>query len=346
MNNLNIKKFLADYDAQIKSLENCNGGRVSVLQLDELDEKISSFVQEHTFALQEDELDECFSLQNRIAVLKKTTSYKDPVSELTNTAHALTINEVASQKLPLPPTNPPTKEDMLQFIAAFDKNPTTAQKPSSISLLSECSCDKYKRSVIYNFRKTIEDVLVYEAKTLLDKDSIVTYVSLGSGELLQDWMNLGKLVQSGFTKFNVILIDPCFEKERVLFSERKQQFTDSLKLIGVTQLAVHYCENVFGAKIALGKKTKVDILTGIDLESRDKNKPEDSLDDLKIIMSKNGFCIQAIDGSPGDVYFASQCEISANNKKQMSKNEFETFFQKIPVCTVSQQMRKQIQSKK
>lgn len=84
--------------------------------------------------------------------------------------------------------------------------------------LSECACvnsenfNRFKntrRADLEN--RMLEDM---ELDCPLSENLTLRYLSLGSGGLLQDFINVGKLLRKGYKQIDVCLVDPIFYKEK------------------------------------------------------------------------------------------------------------------------------------
>jgi len=69
------------------------------------------------------------------------------------------------------------------------------------------------------YRRQFEEVIVQDMIDSLDKDSQLVYVGLGSGTLWQDFVILNRMIQKGFSKIKVIVIDPLYKD----LDEKSQQ---------------------------------------------------------------------------------------------------------------------------
>lgn len=239
------------------------------------------------------------------------------------------------------------KERLENFINIIDTSPQEAKKPDSIRFLEECAeCTKYSRTSSLNPRKKIEESIVCNANNKLQKSHTITYISLGSGDLLQDWIILGKLIQNGFTKFNVISIDECFGiesknfadlvfKQRLASKERlqKEQFSRSLHALGATYLQTNYFDNLNAAITYMSDfseetSVKADILVGIDLFQGSCGREFFTL--KKDFLASDRFCIKAFEGV-NEIQFSPAAYPSKQIRKNMEEDAIENLFEKCSI---------------
>lgn len=112
---------------------------------------------------------------------------------------------------------------LVELLYEFLKTPkeflctTNTRNAAVMSLLfpalSECGCAqsmKFNRFA-NSRRETIEDRIVEELCQRFEgkkRNDTINIVFLGGGDLLQEFIIIGKLIRAGFTRFNISLIDP------------------------------------------------------------------------------------------------------------------------------------------
>lgn len=98
-------------------------------------------------------------------------------------------------------------DDYLAVKAEFLTAPSTVLHGVG---LSECACysGAYNRFTS-NRRAVLENALVqYITKAKPDKEGVLQLLSLGCGDLLEEWVLLGRLVMEGYSNFQIVLVDP------------------------------------------------------------------------------------------------------------------------------------------
>lgn len=153
-----------------------------------------------------------------------------------------------------------------------------AAKPIILSCLSRCSHNCIST-------KTREQEVEAKILALMENvytDQTINYVSVGSGSLLQDWLNIAKLIQKGFYKFAIHLIDESYDTSFKQSSanrappmaveklaELKEQFQKGLEALGAAELNVQTHISVAGyaqeyAEAPINILTSVDVPSGTD----------------------------------------------------------------------------------
>ncbi len=102
--------------------------------------------------------------------------------------------------------------------------------------LMDCSCQDLQFDRRYGRRKASEKLIV---QTLLkqyplDDNFRLNYLSLGCYGLLQDFIIIGKLIVSGYKKFNIELVDPYYEMIEDTITTRFDKFKQLLTLVKQT----------------------------------------------------------------------------------------------------------------
>jgi len=93
-----------------------------------------------------------------------------------------------------------------------------------IDCLDECKCEKVSRMKHPEIRADFENALCRKVEqTYPDKTQPITYTSIGSGSLFQDFMILTKFVDNGYSKFNVNLIDSNYKTFITQFKQNPMQ---------------------------------------------------------------------------------------------------------------------------
>jgi len=159
-------------------------------------------------------------------------------------------------------------------------------KRASLGILSECSCAHYPREL----RKPLEDRFLTEALTRYPVKSIdsLNYLSLGSGELLQDLIIIIRLLKVGYTKINISLIEPqIIEEHRIAnFRRLKDVANECHASLNInTYISIYHYQRQNGSPIHLA--------TAIDYENIFK---EDCFNDVlvtKRLLAESGFFLFA-----------------------------------------------------
>ncbi len=108
--------------------------------------------------------------------------------------------------------------------------------------LTECACPSHHRKQTQH-RQHIERDILKHAKQF-PRDEALTYVSLGSGGLLQDFITLTQLIKDGHTNLEVFLIDTHYKSHDI--EKQKEQF-DLLRIAAEQQggsLKTSYFSNI------------------------------------------------------------------------------------------------------
>jgi len=87
---------------------------------------------------------------------------------------------------------------------------------------SECSCEHYNRFETEKRDKLERKLIDSLAKNSPDKERQIRLLSLGSGELLQDWILIGKLLREGFKDISIYFIEP----DQKLTDSKLQKFQE------------------------------------------------------------------------------------------------------------------------
>ncbi len=135
--------------------------------------------------------------------------------------------------------------------------------------LEECACENdYFNCFINNRRSDLENRLTQQAlERFPDKSKQIRYVSLGSGNLLQDLFQIYSLLQKGYKNIDIILIDPCNKDNKDalrLFSSCIQAKARELDV----QLNIHPY-NSYQDYNKANQQEKIDILVAVDFEVLD-----------------------------------------------------------------------------
>ena len=82
-------------------------------------------------------------------------------------------------------------------------------------LFYECLCPDTGRfnRFINNRRQQIEDTVVTDLQTYMSFSDTIRYLSLGAGGLLQDLFILIKLINAGYTSFEIFLVEPELDEQ-------------------------------------------------------------------------------------------------------------------------------------
>lgn len=141
---------------------------------------------------------------------KKAALQRYANANMTRAYWAMTIGHGAATRMLYSSLDNPQKE--LVLIETFLGSLQTALLP----FLSECACcnsENFNRFV--NTRRAdFEEELIKNAIHYSPplQDTEFRYLSIGSGELLQDFINVGKLIRAGYKKLDVTLVDPDFHE--------------------------------------------------------------------------------------------------------------------------------------
>lgn len=99
--------------------------------------------------------------------------------------------------------------------------------------LNECACVRtgYFNRLKNQRRVDLENQLVRDATTSFppSKNFRLNYVGFGAGRLLQEFMNVGKLMEAGYQDLNIVLIDPSIRKESTDITSGKRGPNPSLE---------------------------------------------------------------------------------------------------------------------
>ena len=92
--------------------------------------------------------------------------------------------------------------------------------------LNECSCCNSRNfnRFLNTRRQEIEDKMILDVTTQfpLNTNEPIRYLGFGAGGLLQDFINIGKLMRVGYKQIDVVLLDPKFIRDE--HKEEEAQF--------------------------------------------------------------------------------------------------------------------------
>lgn len=152
-----------------------------------------------------------------------------------------------------------TPQQMLQNYIRTIRSENPLPRPEMIAGLGECRCISSKIR-----KREVEDKVLAQAESM-PKDETLHYVSVGSSEMLQDWIVLAKLVDSGFKKFCVHFIDLEYapgKAQEIQSRVLRKQVEDSLRTLGATDISVKTHVSIDDYLTA--KAEPIDILLAVD----------------------------------------------------------------------------------
>lgn len=150
--------------------------------------------------------------------------------------------------------------------------------------LAECVCPCGKRSSETgkhpNNRLKVEDEILSQIEKRWEnsKNDKLTLVSVGSGECLQEWVLLSKLLLMGYTNLEIHLLDPSYEKDLSKIKSKLPQFFSQFP--GV-QFDFHFHNSL---EEFSSKNIETDVLMAIDWDIC----PDDKTC-VPVQVSQNGF---------------------------------------------------------
>lgn len=156
------------------------------------------------------------------------------------------------------------------------------KEKTSFGALSECNCNFYPRSI----REEIENTIILQTKNHFNPQDLISlnYLSLGSGELLQDFIILIKLLKLGFKNIKVSLIEPLGFKERIQ-SEFDWIIYISRELN--VNLTINYYRSIFHYQQT--NDEPIDVAVAIDFENIFKSECFSDVMMTQSLLSDNGF---------------------------------------------------------
>jgi hypothetical protein len=154
--------------------------------------------------------------------------------------------------------------------------------------LSECRCNGHEREI----RQELEAEIMKQALNRYPVASTkeLTYLSLGSGNLLQDFIIIFKLLKAGYKQISVSLIEPD------LSDINKEQFRMICRIAQEVNAVVHvnYYPTV-DQFITQTKSSKVHLISAIDFENIFKKEVFDDLMKTKELLDEHGFFLFSFD---------------------------------------------------
>jgi hypothetical protein len=186
---------------------------------------------------------------------------------------AQAITTASEQVEKLPKQEGALKE--LQHFVKYVHSDSHVTQPQIIAHLSEC---RSTSCIETSERGRDIDARIIAQLEKLPRDQTIRYVSVASGTMLQDWVIIAKLIESGFKKFEIHLADLIYD-EKLTESGRaatgypeigydevqqmKHEFETSLKILGAAEIETHLYSNAVRCAVEIKRKA-IDILTCID----------------------------------------------------------------------------------
>ena len=134
-----------------------------------------------------------------------------------------------------------------------------------IDTLSICQCANYPAALQSQTINRVSDAMEVSYP---DKSKELSYVSIGSGGMLFDWLNIVKMIKNGYQHINISLIDP---KYATLTSQKltvmKTQFLATLTLFAHlkgSKVSVQIFDST-SRYLSTNSDEKVNVLMGVDI---------------------------------------------------------------------------------
>lgn len=171
-----------------------------------------------------------------------------------------------------------TRQELLNYADTAHTTDNPVPMPTMLAGLKDCTECGLKPVL----RGKLIDEKFKKSAAKLPKNRQIRYVSVGSGQGLQDWINVANLVKLGVKKLEIHLIDEAYDDDymaNAIQNHRryynydwqviKNAFTQAVNALGFEKVAINFHTSIFSYQAAT-KNGGIDILTALDVPIKER----------------------------------------------------------------------------